>query len=40
MHRQRMREAANGIVYRSVRDAGGECLVSVPALVREVRVGG
>ncbi len=32
---------SNGIVYRSVRDAGGECLACFrPALVRHVRAGG
>ncbi|MGH9372219.1 MAG: RES family NAD+ phosphorylase [Vicinamibacterales bacterium] len=32
---------ANGLVYRSVRHAGGECLACFrPALVRNVRVGG
>jgi hypothetical protein len=37
----RMQEGANGIVYRSVRHAGGECLACFrPALVRNVRVGG
>jgi hypothetical protein len=31
----------NGIVYRSVRHAGGECLACFrPALVRRVRAGG
>ena len=39
--RKRMQEGANGIVYRSVRHAGGECLACFrPALVRNVRVGG
>jgi RES domain len=34
-------EGANGIVYRSVRHAGGECLACFrPALVRNVRAGG
>jgi hypothetical protein len=38
---ERMQEGANGIVYRSVRHAGGECLACFrPALVRNVRVGG
>jgi hypothetical protein len=32
---------SNGIVYRSVRDPGGECLACFrPALVRKVRAGG
>ena len=34
-------EGSNGIVYRSVRDPGGECLACFrPALVRNVRAGG
>jgi RES domain len=34
-------QGANGIVYRSVRDPGGECLACFrPALVRHVRPGG
>ena len=38
---RRMQEGANGIVYRSVRHAGGECLACFrPPLVRNVRVGG
>jgi RES domain len=39
---QRVLESAgNGIVYKSVRDPGGECLACFrPALVRNVRAGG
>jgi RES domain-containing protein len=34
-------DGGNGIVYRSVRHAGGECLACLrPALVRNVRAGG
>jgi len=39
--RQLFENAANGIVYRSVRDPGGECIACFrPALVRNVRAGG
>jgi hypothetical protein len=39
--RRLLDEGANGIVYRSVRDADGECLACFrPALVRNVRSGG
>ena len=39
--RHLMASASNGIVYRSVRHAGGECLACFgPALVLNVRVGG
>ena len=35
------REGSNGVVYRSVRHAGGECLACFrPPLVRNVRIGG
>jgi RES domain len=38
---QVLEAGGNGIVYRSVRDPGGECLACFrPALVRTVRVGG
>lgn len=36
-----LQQGSNGVVYRSVRHAGGECLACFrPALVRNVRVGG
>ena len=39
--RQLLAEASNGLVYRSVRHAGGECVACFrPSLVRNVRVGG
>jgi len=39
--RDLLEHGSNGIVYRSVRHAGGECLACFrPALVRNVRVGG
>ncbi len=39
--RQILESGGNGIVYRSVRDLAGECLVCFrPALVRNVRAGG
>jgi hypothetical protein len=39
--RQVLDSGGNGIVYRSVRDSTGECLVCFrPALVRNVRAGG
>jgi hypothetical protein len=39
--RQLLEAGSNGIVYRSVRDASGECIVCFrPALVRNIRVGG
>lgn len=39
--RERFHAGGNGIVYRSVRQAGGTCLVCFrPKLVAEVRVGG
>jgi RES domain len=39
--RRLLEHGSNGLVYRSVRDASGECLVCFrPALVRNVRAGG
>jgi hypothetical protein len=39
--RQVLESGGNGIVYRSVRDAAGECLACFrPALVRNLRAGG
>jgi hypothetical protein len=39
--RRVLESGGNGIVYRSVRDSGGECLACFrPALVRHVRAGG
>jgi hypothetical protein len=39
--RRLLEEGSNGIVYRSVRDRGGECLACFrPALVLNVRIGG
>ena len=39
--RRLLDDGSNGIVYRSVRDADGECLACFrPTLVRNVRVGG
>jgi hypothetical protein len=39
--RELLEQGANGIVYRSVRHPGGECLACFrPALVKNVRVGG
>lgn len=36
-----LESGSNGVVYRSVRHAGGECLACFrPALVRNVRIGG
>jgi hypothetical protein len=41
LSRRLLEAGSNGIVYRSVRDAGGECLACFrPALVRHVRAGG
>ena len=38
--RQLLRSGANGVVYRSVRDPGGECIACFrPKLVRNVRMG-
>jgi hypothetical protein len=38
--RQVFRDQGNGIVYRSVRDPGGECIVCFrPKLVKNVRIG-
>lgn len=38
--RQLLRSGANGVVYRSVRDPGGECIACFrPKLVRGVRMG-
>lgn len=39
--RSLLQAGSNGVVYRSVRDPGGECLACFrPALVRNVRAGG
>jgi hypothetical protein len=39
--RQLLQAGSNGVVYRSVRDPGGECLACFrPPLVRHVRAGG
>lgn len=39
--RRLLQAGSNGVVYRSVRHAGGECLACFrPALVKNVRVGG
>jgi RES domain-containing protein len=39
--RQLLERGSNGVVYRSVRDASGECLACFrPAFVRNVRTGG